>query len=156
MIYFAYGSNLDTVQMRARCPGHAVLGRACLPGHGLCFPRRSPVRGCGTAGIEPSLEDCVWGALYRLTQADVARLHRSEGYHPSGFPPSRHTVMDVAVRREGPDGPWLEAYTYRAVPGRPTPPSPEYMDHLIRGARQHGLPDDYVAKLEATATDAAA
>jgi hypothetical protein len=35
--YFAYGSNLDERQMRARCPEAALLCRATLDNHALVF-----------------------------------------------------------------------------------------------------------------------
>ena len=37
MLYFAYGSNLDEAQMRARCPGARRVARAVLPHHALHF-----------------------------------------------------------------------------------------------------------------------
>ena len=38
MLYFAFGSNLDPDQMRARCPAHQVVGMAVLRDHKLIFP----------------------------------------------------------------------------------------------------------------------
>ncbi|MGB2933386.1 MAG: gamma-glutamylcyclotransferase family protein [Methyloceanibacter sp.] len=75
MIYFAFGSNMDPEQMKVRCPSHDVLGRAYLLDFDLCFPRRSPKRGCGTAGIVPSAGKIVWGVLYALTESDLPGLH---------------------------------------------------------------------------------
>ena len=40
MFYFAYGSNMDPVQMEERCPGAVALGAAHLPGWRLTFTRR--------------------------------------------------------------------------------------------------------------------
>jgi len=44
----------------------------------------------------------------------------------------------------------LRAWTYIARPANPSPPSRRYLDTIVRGARHHRLPDDYVAKLAAT------
>ena len=33
--YFAYGSNMDTARMLARCPGARLVGAATLPGFRL-------------------------------------------------------------------------------------------------------------------------
>lgn len=150
-IYFAYGSNLDVEQMARRCPGHRVLGRALLADYRLCFPRRSLVRGCGTAGIEPCPGGQVWGALYVLTSEDVRALHAHEGFDPHGpAHANRHVPTHVEVATgEG----RLRAYTYLAVPdGSGALPSPDYLGHLLRGAVHHGLPQDYVAWLRALAT----
>jgi AIG2-like family len=148
MIYFAYGSNMDPEQMRRRCPGHKVLGRAFLPDYALCFPRRSPVRKCATAGITRADGEGVWGVLYELDAFDQTRLHVAEGYVPGGPAGlNRHTVEFVEVRG-GPEGARLTAYTYLARPDKSGAlPSEDYLDHLLRGAEHHRLPQDYVEKL---------
>lgn len=156
VIYFAYGSNLDPVQMRARCPGHEVLARAVLRDFRLCFPRRSPVRGCATAGLAEALGGEVWGVLYRLSPDDLTRLHQNEGYDP-GAPPgnNRHVPMAVEVLCDAmPEG-RVRAFTYRAVPdGTATHPSRDYMAHILRGALHHGLPASYVATLRGVTVEA--
>jgi hypothetical protein len=148
MIYFAYGSNMDPEQMRRRCPGHRVLGRAFLPGFELCFPRRSPVRNCATAGIARGGEG-VWGVLYELDESDQARLHMAEGYVPGrSVELNRHTIERVEVRPDGPRGEAVQAYTYLAHPdGSGAVPSPDYLGHLLRGAEHHGLPKAYLQRL---------
>jgi hypothetical protein len=45
----------------------------------------------------------------------------------------------------------LRASIYLARPANPSPPSRRYLDALLRGARHHRLPDDYVTRLAATA-----
>ena len=54
--YFAYGSNMSRRQMTERCPDHECLGIAVLKDHALCFPRTSPVRNCGVAGLAEAQE----------------------------------------------------------------------------------------------------
>lgn len=154
-VYFAYGSNLDPEQMRARCPRHRILGRAWLPGYRLCFPRRSPKRGCATAGLELCMGAGVWGALYELTRGDRAALHAFEGYRPDGPPEhNRHMVKQIEAALGGPGGDAVIAYTYLAVADDSGAlPSPDYLGHLIRGGRHHGLPEDYIATLHAIATE---
>lgn len=68
MLYFAYGSNMWREQMRERCPDHECLGVAVLKDHALCFPRSSPIRLCGVAGIAASPGAEVWGVVYRLSE----------------------------------------------------------------------------------------
>lgn len=153
MIYFAFGSNMDPEQMTARCPSHRVVGRAYLPEHELCFPRRSPVRQCGTAGIVRRAANGVWGVLYELEAADLARLHQAEGYSPGrAADQNRHDFMAIEVRRDGPQGEAISAFTYVArADGSGTLPSTDYLNHLIRGAIHHGLPDSYVRQLRSVA-----
>jgi hypothetical protein len=150
MIYFAFGSNMDPAQMTARCPSHKVLGRAFLPDHELCFPRRSPKRDCGTAGLSRAKGGGVWGVLYALDEADLAKLHQAEGYSPDrGAGQNRHDYIEIAIRLEGPKGEEVSAFTYLARPdGSGAAPSPDYVRHLIKGAEHHRLPGAYVAKLK--------
>jgi hypothetical protein len=158
MIYFAYGSNMDPEQMRRRCPGHKVLGRAFLPGYALCFPRRSPVRQCATAGIERATGEGVWGVLYEVTEDDALSLHAAEGYAPSvSIELNRYSVEVVDVRSGGPEGETVRAYTYLARPDDSGAlPSVDYLGHLLRGAEHHRLPQAYVAKLRSIGAAAVA
>ena len=74
MYYFAYGSNLDPLQMRLRCPEAKFVSTAKLDGYRICFPRKSFVRDCAVISIEPVPGEAVWGALYELDGVDIARL----------------------------------------------------------------------------------
>jgi len=153
VIYFAFGSNMDPVQMAERCPSHRAVGRGVLPGHRLCFPRRSPVRRCGTAGLSPAAGHVIWGVLYELDRSDLERLHQAEGYAPGRSPEqNRHDFVAIKVRRDGPDGEPILAFTYLArADDSGAAPSADYMKHLIEGAEHHGLPKHYVTALQSIA-----
>ena len=71
-LYFAYGSNLNLAQMCKRCPESAALSPAVLEGYKLCERIY--------ADIEESAGDCVNGALYEVSEKDLAALDRYEGY----------------------------------------------------------------------------
>jgi AIG2-like family len=151
LLYFAYGSNLCVEQMVERCPSGQVVGRAMLPDHALVFPRRSVRRNCGVASITASLGSVVWGAVYRLTPADIANLDGCEGYAATRDPgENAYNKHDVAVLRDGIPGGGIRVFTYIAisVPGRHLP-SADYRGLMIQGAYQHRLPPSYVAALEA-------
>ena len=155
MIYFAYGSNLDPAQWAERCPASPFLAVARLDHHRLHFPRRSPIRLCAVASIEPCFGGSVWGALYRMSADDFVDLDRREGHFPDRHPDeSRYRRISVLVART--DGAPVNALTYVAVPA-PDPglPSADYVRHLIAGALHHGFPADYVAGLRAIPTDVA-
>jgi hypothetical protein len=149
--YFAYGSNLCTAQMAERCPSGQIVARAMLADHALVFPRRSERRSCGVAGIASCPGRVVWGAVYRLTADDIARLDRSEGHVPARDPAANaYNKRAVAVLRDGVGDDIIRAFTYIAVPmpGRHIP-SAEYREAMIRGAREHRLPPEYTAALKA-------
>ena len=146
-LYFAYGSNMSRRQMRERCPDHELLGKAVLKDHALCFPRSSPIRHCGVAGLveRPGAE--VWGVVYRLHDRDLAALDRREGYDPAQpFHVNRYDRQIVRVQM---DGGMVACFVYVA---RPEPgehvPSTNYLAAIITGAEEHGLPTNYVAGLK--------
>jgi gamma-glutamylcyclotransferase (GGCT)/AIG2-like uncharacterized protein YtfP len=154
MLYFAYGSNLDPEQMRVRCPGHRVVGLARLDDHRITFPLTSHDWGGGVASVGVAHGESVWGVVYDLTDDDLTALDRYEGFQAPG---DQHNVYDrefVSVELErADDGSFprpLRAWTYFARPANPGPPSRRYLDTVLRGARHHRLPEEHVARLEAT------
>ena len=149
--YFAYGSNLEPVQMKRRCPSHRVVGRATLPGHRLVFPVRSGGDwGGGVAGIEPcdAPDATVHGVLFEVDDADLAALDRYEAVAEGMYRRER-----VTVHLE--DGGATESWTYYATPDPtgPSPPSRRYLNAILAGARHHGLPGSYVETLIVVPTE---
>ena len=147
--YFAYGSNMSLAQMRERCPEHERVGIALLPDHALCFPRSSPVRLCGVAGIEERSGSEVWGVVYRLNEKDLTALDRREGCDPArAFHENRYNRHKVTVLLNGNRSRPLPCLTYLA---RPEPgehvPSTDYMGRIIVGAEENNLPADYLKML---------
>jgi len=155
MLYFAYGSNLDPDQMQRRCPGHGVVGLAELKDYRLSFPLTSHDWGGGVASVSVAHGDGVWGVVYDVSDDNLAALDRYEHFVGPGDQHNlydRETVSVQLVRAD--DGSFprrLRAWTYIARPSNPSPPSRRYLDALLAGARHHRLPDEYVAKLAATA-----
>lgn len=145
-LYFAYGSNMSRRQMHARCPDHECLGIAVLKDHALCFPRHSPIRNCGVAGLEETQGAEVWGVVYRLHDRDLAALDRREGYDPAKSPyENRYNRTTILVLMGGEA---FECLTYFA---RPEPgahvPSADYLRTIIEGAEENSLPQHYVRAL---------
>jgi cation transport regulator ChaC len=147
VLYFAYGSNMWRTQMRQRCPDHELIGKAVIKGYELCFPRSSPIRNCGVAGLREKDGAEVWGVVYRLHDEDLAALDRREGYDPAKpAHVNRYNRVKVRVLM---DGEMHDCLTYlaRAEPGRHVP-NAEYMAAIITGAEENGLPEEYVAALK--------
>jgi len=142
--YFAYGSNLCPaifIERRGMRPLAARCAR--LDGHRLCFGLPVGPGERGVANVELDAADHVWGVAYLLRLEDFERLDRTEGVH-RGF----YTREAVTVTTE--EGESIAAFTYRSASstaGRK--PSARYLGLLLEGARSHGLPADYVARLEA-------
>ena len=144
--YFAYGSNMSLRQMAERCPDHECLGIAVLKDHALCFPRHSPIRNCGVAGLAETPGAEVWGVVYHLHDEDLAVLDKREGYDPAKpFRVNRYNRRTIRVLMDSQD---VECLTYfaRHEPGRHVP-SAEYLKTMIAGAEENALPAEYVAGL---------
>lgn len=148
MLYFAYGSNMDREQMKARCPDAELIGIGVMAEHALCFPRRSIKRNCGVSSVAPRQGQETWGVIYRLGPKDLAALDASEGFRSERAAElnSYNRVPVLVVIDDVP----TEMVTYIAVDQKDAPlPSEAYLRHIREGARQHGLPAAYLDYLDA-------
>lgn len=140
--YFGYGSNMDArtfVGRRGMRPREVLTGR--LDDWSLAFDLPVGLGERGVANLRPLRGAHVWGVLYRISAEEAARLDRSEGVHRGAY-----TRAEVVVRT--PDQ--TAAFTYRSRRSDPRrKPSRRYMGLLLAGARDHGLPEAYVASLRA-------
>ena len=140
-LYFAYGSNLHPARLFERAPSSELVGVAALDGHALHFHKRADdTSGKCDVVVEPAAT--VYGALFRLAEADLGGLDAAE----SGY--ERALVRVRALPR----GETAEAWVYRARPDRVVAalrPFGWYRDLVVAGARFHGLPAAYVAAMEA-------
>jgi gamma-glutamylcyclotransferase (GGCT)/AIG2-like uncharacterized protein YtfP len=140
VLYFAYGSNMLRARLGARTPSAVSLGRGRLQGHALAW-HKPGADGSGKCDIVPQAGAHVWGVLYRMTAEDKQRLDEIEdvgrGYEDELVP----IVLDDGI---------VETHAYRATTADPTlSPFDWYHAIVVAGAREHGLPRDYVAGIEA-------
>ena len=75
MLYFAYGSNLNHLQMKRRCKDSVFLKKVNLNNFQLTF--RSKYR---AADIEPKKNSIVPGALFQISKSDEKKLDVYEDY----------------------------------------------------------------------------
>jgi gamma-glutamylcyclotransferase len=136
-LYFAYGSNMASAELQTWCPKARFLGAALLEGHRLAFTRRSIRWGGGAADAVPAPGEQVWGALYEIPDEALPRLDTKEG---EGFA-YRRTEMEVTLNGEP-----RRAVVYQVIDKESpeVPCTPAYAELLVTGARERGLPDDYV------------
>jgi len=150
MLYFAYGSNMDPEQIKARCPEAEFVGIGAMSDHTLCFPRRSIKRNCGVSSVAPRAGHDTWGVVYRLTPEDIEALDISEGFR-TDRPAESNSYNRVGVVVRINDVP-TEMVTYVAVDQESPPlPNAAYLKHIREGARHHGLPAAYLEYLEGIA-----
>lgn len=138
-LYFAYGSNMKTTRIQGRVPGVRPAGRAQLLGFRLTFNRRSTVDGTAKANLVESPGDVVWGVLFEIDPEGWVTVDEAEG----GYVRREVRVVDDEERS-------IAAQTYISTQLTDDPrPTESYRRLIVEGALEHGLPEDYVAALEA-------
>ena len=132
MYYFAYGSNLNHRQMLERCPDNQLMFTATLQNYKLVFAGWSRQWRGGQASIKPFRGDKVLGAIYEISERDLRRLDKYEGY------PDTYDRLKITVYRD--TGESIEAITYiKLSQSEETKPSPEYLATIKQGYRDWGL-----------------
>lgn len=143
--YFAYGANMhrDVLVRRRRLrPLRSEAGT--LHGYELRFDEPGlPLLEPCFASIRACSGELVHGVLHLLSDDDSRAM---DGFEGAGY-------ARVEVRAVGRTSGAVDAWTYvnrKALRGRR--PSRRYMTLLIEGARQHDLPESWIARLQGTPT----
>jgi gamma-glutamylcyclotransferase (GGCT)/AIG2-like uncharacterized protein YtfP len=134
--YFAYGSNMNQEQMAKRCPGSELGSLARLTGW------RYFINGRGYAGLEEFPTDHALGCLWSLDAEHVAALDRYEGVEVNCY--SKETLAIEQLEDESK----VSALVYLSVNREYGIPTPRYQGVVVSGAREVGLPVDYLTMLE--------
>lgn len=147
VFYFAFGSNMarDVFLRRRTMRCDAEGERAELRDHRLAFTEPGLVGGIepAFANIEPAPGRSVHGVLWKIPDEEFKRLLTTESpnYEP--------VEVEVQAHESG----TVKAMALRSRKLQPdTPPSRRYLGLLLAGAREHGLPAEYIAELAARRT----
>ncbi len=137
VLYFAYGSNMSTERTKARISLALTVGLAYLKDKKMVFNKRS-CDGSGKANLVDSLGDVTWGVLYEV---EAPCLEDMDGYEKG------YDRVQVQVCRS--DREVVEAATYVSDDLTEDPRACDrYKEWVLSGAREHCLPNDYVAYIE--------
>lgn len=144
ILYFAYTALISPDRLSEAAPSAEFHFIAHLPEAELVFPIFDEDLGGGLPSVRPMGGQSVWGAVFEVPEQQAAGLDRAEqqeGRTPfDGF---------TAVDRQGGRH---QVRTHTAPPSseleQQHPPSPEYMETVVKGARHWGLPAGWVAGLE--------
>jgi len=150
VLYFAYGSNMQTATLSGR--------------RGIAFRRSRPARaegwrlvldkppmvsiGEGFASIVPDPAAMVIGVVYEITATDLEHVDLTEGVLIENY---RRVEIPVTPL----DAPDLVLHVQTLTSDRRDPslrPSDRYMGLIVAGAEEHGLPADWIAYLRAIPT----
>jgi len=118
-------------------------GKAFLKNHKIALTRYAQTRGGGVLDIIPN-QDVVEGVLFELHDADRDKIDAKEGVKVNAYEP---ITVDIETEK----GKLLNGIlTYQVCRKEvPPPASQEYKDSVLRGACEHGLSEEYRAKLKA-------
>src|SRR5688572_20230975 len=164
MWYFAYGSNLNSraVAEWSRHFGHKPPpmkpGKpAVLDNYRLCFPIFSEYWGGGIADIVYDPGKYVAGAVFDLSEGDLAILdHKvSRKLDGTGKEVGVYKRIEMEVAPLGKGQP-MKAVTYQGVSVERyhIPPTQHYMDLVIQGAYSFGLSMMWISYLQSFSTQA--
>jgi gamma-glutamylcyclotransferase len=142
-LYFAYGSNMASRRLRApnRCPSANPLGMAELRGYELCWQKPSK-DGSGKCTVLPGNDrDRVLGVLFSIATTEQHALDAAEG-QGKGYEREQMAVWQGNEERQA------TLYVATSTSSK-LKPYTWYKAWVVAGAKEHGLPADYIARLEA-------
>lgn len=128
MLYFAYGSNLNKKQMKARCPESVPITKTVLKNFKLVFNYY--------ADIVEIPGEIVYGAVYDVSDSDIKKLNRYEGY------PRHYEIINVEV--EDDDGKSYKAFAYVMTSKGIREPEEHYYNIIKQGYMDWNLPQEFL------------
>ena len=141
--YFAYASNMSRAQMKSRAGEIFEEHVAKLENYKLVFNKKAR-GGSATANIRPAPGLAVEGVLYKINEAAFRALDRFEGA------PQHYRRIEINVTSG--NGQKIAAQAFIATKvDKGLRPAPHYLKTILDGAREHGLPEDYLQKIQAAA-----
>ena len=147
--YFAYGSNLDLLQMKNRCPSYKLITKGSLLDHRLTFNRYSEKWDGGVADVIQDEDSEVWGLIFEISDSDLVRLDHYEGYYKDKISlyERRNAVIDT------PNGQVDDGWVYTVVEKEKfVQPTLEYLQIIIDAAVRWDFPKDYQQAVELAST----
>lgn len=131
ILYFAYGSNMDTVSFRKRYPAAVFCGTARLEDYSFIINSK------GVATVKKDPGSVVYGVMWEITESDEKLLDEFEGIAEGLY---RSRMLKVWSDKEAA---FKEVKVYisdNIIPGFPLP---GYMPAVIESAAAHNFPESY-------------
>ncbi len=94
------------------------------------------------ANLVPSEQHCVYGIIATATHEELARLYA----HAKDV--LGEIYLPEAVLVETLDDKWLPALCYICHDMKPRPAANDYVDRIVKPARELGFPEWYIARLK--------
>lgn len=146
-LYAAYGSNTDVQQFKFRCPHSQLVGRGIIEDYMLTFQGRAGNAYCNILKVNSKdKKPFVPVAIWRITDSDLPRLDRYEGY------PTVYNRVEIPVKVS--DMEFIKCMVYVMTEGKEVPynvPSLDYLYTVMRGYKANGLNPKFLYEALATA-----
>ena len=142
MLCFCYGSNMSRRRLQARVPSARFVAIAELPCHQLRFHKAAMDGSSKCDAYQTGItDDRVIGVVYEIADHEKPDLDKHEALG-RGYNEKRVEVITQTGS--------LHAWMYFATRNRDSlKPFYWYKRHVLIGARENGLPADYIAQIEA-------
>ena len=142
ILYFSYGSNMSLPRLLQRVPSAQLLSVAYLSAHKLQFHKKGHD---GSAKCDIEFTNChtdiVYGVVYTFLASEKPYLDLIEGLG-KGY-------NEKSISAVGLSGEIFQSVTYYATDIDPSlKPYHWYKEHVVRGAREHNLPIEYIRALQ--------
>ena len=143
LYYFAYGSNMLDARLQERVPSAKAIGAASLDGYRLVFHKKSK-DGSVKCDLVSTASSKAYGVLFSMQEEELPSLDRAEGVGFGYLRVERH----LQYQEES-----VEAFLYLAQEAYIDStglPYDWYLQFVLQGAKQNGLPHSYIQKIEKT------
>jgi gamma-glutamylcyclotransferase (GGCT)/AIG2-like uncharacterized protein YtfP len=134
MLYFAYGSNLNSSQMKSRCPESKKIDVSILHGYQLLFRSHDGKNSYLT--IENIEQSTVPIGIYQITENDEKTLDCCEGVHSGSY---RKEILEIELA-----GKKTKGLVYIMNDGKPLLPENKYYNKVLEGYRDFEFDKKYL------------
>ncbi|NOZ33587.1 MAG: gamma-glutamylcyclotransferase [Alphaproteobacteria bacterium] len=141
-LYFAYGSNMLTQRLRARCPSATSLGMAKAAGWQLAFTQKGG-DASAKATLVPADGNTAHGVLFEIAATERAALDRAEDWPNSYRREDEFPVIFNGVERA------VTTYIGKRTVENGVRPFGWYRALCLAGAHQNRLPHEVIETLAA-------
>lgn len=138
-MYFSFGSNMSSNQMKDRCPSAEKIGVGFLADHEIIFNRKGSYRPGGVASVQQNKDKKVYGIIWKINPIEFEKLDKAED--PEAYRRFEENVLTL-------DGKVFRCHVYKAIPQGKFEPDKAYLELMVKSAQQQNLPTEYIEYLE--------
>lgn len=126
---FAYGHNTNTETIKHRCPNAKLVGTGVLENFEMTFNKFS--------NIQNHDGHKVYGIVWSVSHRDLLTLDNDEDLHQhyNRIPVEVHTKHGTIA---------ASAYVMDPDYNPQVPPPKDYVNHIVQGYKEHGLPVEQI------------